>query len=112
SREREIFNHSCIMLDVALKIQGIEEVLKKLVILVDTHASSGRRPLGAKPHKRRQSHWTEIRSMISELATSVQNLKEKVEGSAIVTSQNGIAGAGGPQRYSGSSTTHISSIAP
>ncbi|KIW24823.1 uncharacterized protein PV07_10513 [Cladophialophora immunda] len=80
------------MSDVALKIQGMEEVLKKLVILVDTHASSGRRP--SKPRKRRQSYWTEIRSMISELATSVQNLKEKVEGSVIATSQNGIAGAG------------------
>src|ERR1700742_4526691 len=81
------------MSDVAVKIQGIEEVLKKLVILVDTHASPDRRPSGARLRKRRVSHWTQIRSMISELATSIQYVKEKVEGSDIGMSHNRIVGA-------------------
>ena len=46
------------MSDVAVKIQGIEEVLKKLVILVDTHVKEsvsrlypGRLPIDASPTK-------------------------------------------------------------
>ncbi|OAP54093.1 hypothetical protein AYL99_11628 [Fonsecaea erecta] len=69
------------MSDVALKLEGIEEVLKKLTSVVDTYS--------------RPPPWTEIRSMISEIATTVQDLKEEVEGSVTVTSHHGRARADG-----------------
>ncbi|KAK5203012.1 hypothetical protein LTR41_011236 [Exophiala xenobiotica] len=65
---------------VDLRIQAIEETLKKLVIVVDTHVSRGTRQ-SAKSRKRNQSPWKTIRSIVDELAKDIQYVKKMVEGS-------------------------------
>ncbi|EXJ56203.1 uncharacterized protein A1O5_12659 [Cladophialophora psammophila CBS 110553] len=67
------------MSDVEVRIQGIEEMLKKLVVVVDARVSRGRHR-SATSRKRSQSPWKTIRSIIDELVKDIQYVKEMVEG--------------------------------
>jgi hypothetical protein len=98
--------HTSTMSDIEVKIQGIEHMLDKLVIMVDKRISHGSPP-SAKSRKQSQSPWKKIRSMIDVLVENIQHVKEMIEVSHINTGHNRNAGAddrgatpGGPLRIS------------
>ena len=82
------------MSNVLAEIRDIKEMLNKLVTLVDTHVPPRRHQSSGKSHKRRQSNWTVIRSIIDELATSIQLVQQNVERLAINPNHCRIMGAG------------------
>ncbi|KIW79844.1 hypothetical protein Z517_06459 [Fonsecaea pedrosoi CBS 271.37] len=80
------------MSNVEERIRCMEEMLQKLVIVVDKHLPRPRHP-SAKSRKQSQSPWNTIRPMIEALVKDIKYVKAVVEGSDVNTGHDRNTGA-------------------